>query len=184
MKLKTYTKLAGIFACIISVTLSSCSEKSSNTGDTSTEKKASALEGIILTEAPKEVSSIAEIRKSAKPGDKVTFTGSAIGAMKIFMDNRAVMILGDPEVITACNLRPGDGCETPWDVCCDEKDDIKASIVTLRYLDSAGKVVKEGFKGLADIKELSTLVVNGTVAKGSTKDNMTVNVSGIFVKIN
>ena len=88
MKLKTYTKLAGIFACIISVTLSSCSEKSSNTGDTSTEKKASALEGIILTEAPKEVSSIAEIRKSAKPGDKVTFTGSAIGAMKIFMDKK------------------------------------------------------------------------------------------------
>ncbi len=181
MKLITNRTLVSIIAGFSLAILSSCSEKSEDLAKV--EPQASILETIILKEMPKEVTTISKIRESAKLGDKVTFKGDAIGSMNIFMENRAVMILGDPDKIKACNLIPGDGCETPWDVCCDDPDVIKASIITLRYLDASGNILKEGFKGVNNIKELTSLIVSGTVAKESTKENMIVNVSGLFVKV-
>ena len=61
-------------------------------------------------------------------------------------------------------------------------DVIKASIVTVQAVDEAGKPLKAGFRGLGGMKELSSLVITGEVAKGSTESNMLVNATGIFVK--
>ena len=52
----------------------------------------------------------------------------------------------------------------------------------MQAVDEAGKPLKEGFKGIGGMKELSSLVVTGEVAKGSTDSNMLVNATGIFVK--
>lgn len=186
MKIKTHKLLIGALACFTALAISSCSEKSGDAAnnDVKTDAQSTAFSKVILAEEPKEASSISDIRKNAKPGDKVTFKGNAIGAMNIFMADRAVMILGDPEKMTSCNLRPDDECKTPWDVCCDDEKVIKANIITLRYLDESGEILKEGFKNVEGIKELSSLVVSGTVADETTDDNMIVNVSGVYVKMN
>ena len=157
----------------------SCSEKEEAAEN---KKDAGPLEEILLTNAPEKAVDIADMRQSAKTGDTVTFTGTVIGSDPVFMDGRAVLIMGDPKKITACNLIPGDECETPWDVCCDDPDVIKASIVTVQVVDDAGKPLKTGLKGLGGMKELSALTVTGEVAKGSNDDNMLVNATGIFVQ--
>jgi len=157
----------------------SCSEKEETT-ETNTET--GPLEELLLTSAPAKAVDIADLRKSAQTGDTVTFTGNVIGSDPVFMDGRAVMIMGDPKKITSCNLIPGDECETPWDVCCDDPDVIKASIVTVQVVDDAGKPLKTGLKGLGGMKELSALTVTGEVAEGSNKDNMLVNATGIYVQ--
>jgi hypothetical protein len=162
-------------------TLASCSEEN-DTSDSSAANENSHLAALILKEEPAKAMDIADLRKTAKAGDQVTFSGDILGAEKVFIDSRAVMILGDPKKLTACNLRPGDDCEFPWDVCCDDGDVIKASIVTVQAVDEAGKPIKEGFRGLKGMKELSSLVVTGEVAKGSNDVNMMVNVTGIFIK--
>lgn len=177
MKMKKYSILA--FAAIFA--LASCSEEK-ETSNTSTTNENSPLTALVLQEEPADAIDIADLRKSAKPGDQVTFSGDILGAEKVLIDSRAVMILGDPKKLTACNLRPGDDCEFPWDVCCDDGDVIKASIVTVQAVDEAGKPLKAGFRGLGGMKELSSLVITGEVAKGSTESNMLVNATGIFVK--
>jgi len=145
-------------------------------------EKSPDLTSLVLEAEPEAARSISLLRSSAKPGDQVTFSGDILGSADVFMDGRAVMIMGDPAKLTACNLIPGDECETPWDVCCDDPEVVTASIVTVQALDGSGTPVKEGFKGLAGIAELSTLVVTGEVAEGSSEKNMLVNASGIFVK--
>ncbi|MDG1070164.1 MAG: hypothetical protein P8P32_01030 [Akkermansiaceae bacterium] len=157
----------------------SCAEKKKTAENN---KESSPLEKLLLASTPEKAIDIADLRKSAQAGDTVTFTGNVIGSEPVFMDGRAVMIMGDPKKITSCNLIPGDECETPWDVCCDDPDVIKASIVTVQVVDDAGKPLKTGLKGLGGMKELSALTVTGEVAEGSNKDNMLVNATGIFVQ--
>ena len=89
--------------------------------------------------------------------------------------------MGDPSKMTTCNLRPGDGCATPWDVCCDDHKVIKDNIVTVQILDQSGAPIKAGLKGLAGIKEMSALTITGVVDKSSNEKNMIVNATGIFV---
>lgn len=177
MKMKKYTVLvlSSLFA------LASCSDEKEAAAPTNTREE-SALATLVLDQEPEKASAISTLRTSAKPGDQVTFSGDVLGSMNVFMEGRAVMILGDPKKLTACSLIPDDECETPWDVCCDDPEVIKASIVTVQALDDNGKPLKEGFKGLAGMKELSSLVVTGEVAKGSTDANMLINATGIFVK--
>ena len=163
----------------LSLLFASCSEKKETTENN---KESGPLEELLLTSAPEKAIDIADLRKSALAGDTVTFTGNIIGSDPVFMDGRAIMIMGDPKKITSCNLIPGDECKTPWDVCCDDPDVIKASIVTVQVVDDAGKPLKTGLKGLGGMKELSALTVTGEVAEGSNKDNMLVNATGIFVQ--
>ena len=92
-----------------------------------------------------------------------------------------MLILGDPEVITSCNRKAGDGCATPWDVCCDDKELVRNSIVTIQVLDADGQLIKSGLKGLGNMKELSSLVVKGTIAEGSGPDNLIINATGIHI---
>lgn len=176
MKIKQLPLLTLGFA----LTLASCSEKK-ETSDTSSSDE-TPFSQIILSEQPAEAIDIADLRTNANPGDMVTFTGSIIGNDPVFIDNRAVMIMGDPKKLTSCDKIPGDECETPWDVCCDDPDVIKDSIVTVQVVDADGKPLKNSLKGVSGIEELSSLVVTGEVAEGSNKDNMLVNATGIFVQ--
>lgn len=187
MKYKTLMTVA------LAVALTSCSEdkqaddssgKADGKGladDSSGKADDGALTSLLLDEAPADPMDIAEMRKTSKKGDLVIFKGTLIGDLDIFMDNRAVMKMGDPKKLTACNLIPGDECETPWDVCCDDPEVIKASIVTVRVLDEDGGVLKAGLKGVGGLEELRAVTVTGTVDASSNTDNMQINATGIFV---
>lgn len=174
MKYPTVTALALVLA------LTSCSEEK-QADDSSPEEPGLVLSSLLLEKAPEDPLAIAEMRKSAKAGDSVTFKGTLIGDLNIFMDSRAVMKMGDPAKLTACNLIPGDGCETPWDVCCDDPEVIKKSIVTVRVLDEEGGILKSGLKGVGGLEELRAVTVTGTVADSSNDDNMQINATGIYV---
>lgn len=180
MKLKYIIQTAAIIA---SFSLTSCSEKKEETSPTKTPENTSSLEleKIILKKAPANAVGIADVRKNASAGDEVVFNGKVMGANIVFIKGRAMMILGDPDKLTSCDLKPGDNCERPWDVCCDAPKDIKENILTVQVLDTEGEIIKQGLKGLAGIKELSNVIITGVVDKTSNKDTMMVNVTGIFV---
>jgi hypothetical protein len=159
--------------------LAACSDDKETTKEDSTPK--GPLEKVVLDAAPASPIQIAELRKSAKPGDTVTFTGEVIGSFDVFMEGRAVMIMGDPHKMTPCNRIPGDECETPWDVCCDDPDHVTAAIVTVQVLDESGKPLKTSLKGVGGVAELSAVTVTGEVDKKSNDKNMIINATGLFV---
>lgn len=171
-----------LLTAIIPFALISCGdkEKPETTSEEQTKDKHS-LEHILLKEKPADAIKISDLRTKHKAGETVTFSGQIIGKKFIFIDDLAVMTMGDPTKMTPCNLRPGDECPFPWDVCCDDHEVVKANIVTVQILDESGNPIKAGIKGLSGIKEMSSLIVTGEIDKSSNDKNMIVNATGIFV---
>ena len=173
-------KLNTLYILGLSLALASCSNEKEAAGEAKKDGQ-TPLEKLVLDTAPDKSIEIAALRTTAQPGDKVTFTGDAIGRNAVFMDGRAVMVMGDPKALTSCNKIPGDECPTPWDVCCDDPDVITASIVTVQVVDASGTPVRSTLKGLNGLKELSTVTVTGEVSGSANESNMLVNASGIYV---
>jgi hypothetical protein len=170
-----------LLAAIIPFAIISCGDKEKSESKTEETSNKAGLEHILLKEKPTDPIKISELRTDHKAGENVTFSGQIIGAKEVLIDELAVMIMGDPTKMTTCNLLPGDGCETPWDVCCDDKDVIRGNIVTVQVLDESGKPVKTGLRGLSGIKEMSDVIVTGEIDKSSNEKNMVINATGIFV---
>lgn len=161
--------------------LVSCGDKPEETTGTPADPASSVLEAVLVTEAPADPIPVSEARQSPNPGTEITVTGDIIGKPEVFVDNRAMFTIGDPEKITSCNRMPDDHCTTPWDVCCDDPEVIKSSIATVQVVDEDGRIIKEGLKGLGGMKELSIVTVKGTVAEGSNADNLLINADAIHV---
>jgi hypothetical protein len=174
-------KLQHISALVLALGLASCSDKPEEAQAPITGETTSGLASLLVTEAPADALSIAKLRTTAKVGDEVVFSGKIIGNDTVLIDGRAIMVMGDPKKITSCDLMHGDNCKTPWDVCCDEPDDVKNSIVTVQVVDADGKPLKQGFRDVDGIKELSSLVVSGRVAEGSNEANMLINATSFFL---
>ena len=134
----------------------------------------------ILNTAPKgEPTPIHLIRTTAKPGDEITINGKIMGNANPFVEGRSVFILGDKAVLTACNDIEGDECETPWDNCCDSKEDKKRGIATVQVVGADGRVLKEPIEGINGLAKLADVTVTGTVAEGSSADLLIINAKAI-----
>jgi hypothetical protein len=139
------------------------------------------LAAVLAAPPTGEATSIVAVRSTAKPGDAITVIGRIMGSKKPFVDGRAAFILGDPEVLTACNEVPGDECETPWDACCDSPEDKKRATATIQVVGADGRVLKEPIEGVGGLKNLAKVTVTGKVAEGSSADLLIVNASAIGV---
>ncbi len=173
--MKTTSLLAAI------ALLASCGkpDRPAKTAEATPKGPGPELSAVLATTPEGEARSIAAVRSQLKPGDTVTLTGRIMGADNPFVEGRAVFILGDPTVLTACSDKPGDSCETPWDTCCDTPEDKKRATATIQILGKDGRVLKEPVEGVSGIAKLATVKVSGTVAQGSSADLLLVNASAI-----
>lgn len=173
-----------ILAAVTFLTVASCQKNNTAGESTSTpEATASSLQSIVLEAAPSDAQSIAEARANElKVGQTITIKGKVMGRIDPFVSGRAMLVMGDPAKLTSCDTKDCSECETPWDVCCDDPDDIKSFTATVQVLDSDGKLIKQGLKNIDGVKELSQLIVKGTVAEGSNPDNLLINATGIHIQ--
>jgi hypothetical protein len=139
------------------------------------------LTAVLAAAAAGEPKAIHTLRTSVKPGDEVTVSGKIMGNEKPFVDGRSAFILGDTEVLTPCNENPDDKCSTPWDNCCDSKEDKKRGTATIQVVDVDGRVLKEPIEGAGGLAKLSNVTVSGKVAEGSSADLLIINASAIQV---
>lgn len=161
--------------------LTSCGEKQTPEA-TKTEQQSSSLEYLILKEEPADAVSVNAAKKNPEPGKEITITGKVMGTTSPIVENRAVVVIGDPAKLTSCDLRPGDSCTTPWDVCCDEQEVISANIATIQVLDKERNRIKETLRGVGGLKELSELTITGVIDESSSKENLIINATGIYLK--
>jgi hypothetical protein len=138
-----------------------------------------ALSQVLGTSPTGEAKPIHLIRATAKPGDEITVSGKIMGNASPFVEGRSVFILGDPEVLTACNEDPADKCTTPWDNCCDSKEDKKRGTATVQVVDKDGRVLKEPIEGVGGLAKLADVTVSGKVAEGSSADLLIINAQAI-----
>lgn len=158
--------------------LASCEKKEVAAAPTASAPSA-ALSTVLTATPTGEPTPIHLIRASAKPGDQITVRGKIMGNEKPFVEGRAAFILGDPEVLTACNEDPADKCTTPWDNCCDSPEDKKRGIATIQIVGADGRVLKESAEGVQGLANLATVTVTGKVAEGSSADLLIINAQAV-----
>lgn len=175
-KLMNYSLIA---ACgFLALSQTSCEKSAGPETSVATDPQ---IEAVFLDSAPEGAISILEARKKVEAGATITVSGRVAGAMEPFSAEYATLVLSDDSLET-CEKNPSDNCKTPWDACCVEPKTIAASRITVQILGEDGRPVGQTLKQVRGLKELDSLVVTGTVAEGSSAENLILNATGIFAK--
>lgn len=139
------------------------------------EKKAPSM---ILKKEPKGAVDVLALRKDAKDKQEIVVVGRIGGRVNPWVKGTAVFPIVDRS-LKPCNELPGDTCKTPWDYCCETN--VPKATVLVMFVDANGKVIKKDPRELFDVKELSTVVVQGT-AKRDQAGNVTVLATNLYVR--
>lgn len=123
---------------------------------------------------------VLEVRKEAKDGDSATIVGRVGGSKKPIVEGRAAFTIVDASLVP-CNERGSDSCTTPWDYCCDGKDELARATASIKFVDAQGRTLDKDARGLVGIKELQTVIVRGKVKKDDA-GNLTVLAEQIYLK--
>lgn len=162
--------------------IASCDRPESTTETAAPIENSTALTAIFTDVAAGEPVVIHEARKTAKPGDRLLIKGRVMGSVSPFVEGRAAFVLGDGEILTACSdMGEDDHCETPWDACCDTKENLRDGTATIQVTGPDGRVLKEGIEGVQGLNKLSRVVIEGVVAEGSSPENFVINATVIDV---
>ena len=170
-----------IIAALFAATLASCSEKL-EVKEAETQAVSPELKAVFVGSITDEASPIHLARTTVQPGDVIVIKGQVMGAAEPFVDGRAAFILGDREKLTPCNeMGEDDHCPTPWDACCDEKDDFREGTATIQVVGPDGRPLKQSLEGVEGLEKLSKILVKGRVAEQSGTNNLVINASEIQV---
>ena len=120
---------------------------------------------------------VGEAREKSVDGQDVTLVGIIGGSSNPFVAGLAAFTVVDPKV-EYCAAE--EGCKTPWDYCCTQ-DQVKDNIATVKIVDDAGKPVMHDAREFLQVKELSTVVVQGK-AKRDEQGNLTIAANKVFVR--
>ncbi len=131
----------------------------------------------VATTEPGGAMPVGEARESVEDMQAVTLVGTIGGSSDPFVEGLAAFTIVDPKV-PYCP--PEEGCPTPWDYCCTQ-DQVKDNIATVKVVDGAGNPVAKDARQLLGVKELSTVVVEGT-AKRDDQGNLTVAATKVFLR--
>ncbi|MDP1661918.1 MAG: hypothetical protein Q8L55_08370 [Phycisphaerales bacterium] len=134
-----------------------------------------------LAEAPADAKDIRAAKRSLKAGDKVVLIGRIGGSEDPFVPERAIFTLVDKAMKTCDEGSDMDTCKTPWDYCCDPREQITANSAVVQIVGPDGQPLKAVLNGVKGLKPQATVTVVGTVSKAEGQ-NVVVNATGLFVK--
>jgi len=133
----------------------------------------------LLQSEPQGVESILHVRNESKDGDSVVLVGRIGGDVNPWVEGRAAFSLVDLSA-KACSDTPGDDCPTPWDYCC-ETDKLAKGKTLIKFVGGDGNPVPMDARQLLGVKELDTLVVQGT-AQRDESGNLSILASKVFIR--
>jgi hypothetical protein len=139
----------------------------------------SLINTVFVDSAPQGALSVHEAREQIEPGAVLTVEGRVAGSTEPFSEYYATLLLADDSLET-CDRRPSDSCSTPWDACCVPQETIAKARISVQVVGTDGRPISETLKGVRGLAELDTLIVTGTVAEGSTRENVILNASAIY----
>ena len=137
---------------------------------------------LLAQKAPAGAVSVVKARETAKPGEPIVIRGRIGGRETALLPKAAIAVIADEKAITPCNAIPGDSCPKPWDYCCESAEKLKVSTATIQVRGEDGKVLRAPLRGIGGLKELSTVVISGTVDASSNKDVLVINATSVHVE--
>ena len=166
----------------VSVLFASCGEKKqTEEASLGASSQESLLSAMFLSEEPLNAISVIDARGKTNSGEDIVVIGKIAGVIQPFTEGYASVVLGDLEMQT-CDLIEGDECETPWDACCADPEEVQSQRMTIQVLDKNGFPMAETLKGVNGLTELDVVVGAGTVNETSTEENLILDLTGIYQK--
>lgn len=108
---------------------------------------------------------VGAMKSSAKQGERVVIAGRIGGSEHPFLADRAMFVLVDPSVKLCGEGEPGDDhCKTPWDFCCEPKENLRKMSVTVVANGPDGAPIAHTLLGQGGLKPGGAVVVEGVVA--------------------
>lgn len=135
--------------------------------------------GFFLEKLPEGAKTVEEVKAAAKAGEGAVIRGRIGGSKSPYVEKRAVFTLMGAG-LKACSDDPEDKCKTPWDYCCDTPEAIAKHSATIQVVDAQGAPLRMGLKGTNGLKELSEVVVQGTIKEVNDKI-MIVNATALYI---
>lgn len=148
--------------------LTACGESSSNESAPTASWK--------TTTAPTESVSIKEAKAQAAEGDTISLTGVIGGNLDGGISAESGLFLMVDESIPSCDDLPDDHCKTPWDYCCEPRENLMAGMATVRVVDADGNPIP-----LDGLKPLDKVTVSGTVGARPDEKVLTVTASSVYI---
>jgi len=191
--LHTGWRIAGLIALSMAVaTIGGCNDTTSNGAGASENKQhggvastspattgASVPDGLFLTAIPENATSLSQAKAEASVGDQVIFEARIGGRTAPFTEGAAVFLVAD-RVLLTCAERHGEGCPTPWDYCCEQKEDLLANMGTIQIVNKDGRPIASSVEGVSGLTAMAKIIVVGTVSQ-SDGPTFVVNASGIYI---
>jgi len=134
---------------------------------------------ILLTVDPGAANDVIKVRENSSDGDDVVIVGRIGGSQNPWIEGRAAFSIVDGS-LKACSDIEEDNCPTPWDYCC-ETSKLSTATALVKIVDERGDLVKADARELLQIKELSTVIVQGK-AKRDDAGNLTILANTVYVK--
>lgn len=136
------------------ILLAACGQPESKTVPTTS----NATNALLLDLDPGEATTVIQA-KSNGPSKDIVVEGRIFDITKGF----ALMRMMDLSLDYCGELNKESKCPTPWDFCCDNPDDVKASSVLVKAVDPSGETIEAD--SLANLRLLDKIKVKGELIK-------------------
>jgi hypothetical protein len=188
MKIKSakipHTYITNVATAILASLLFSCEDKQ-DYASASYESKASTKlhlsEEFITDKFIKNGISIIEAKALNIPNTELVVNGFIGGLRKPFATHRATFVLAD-ESLERCDEIDDDHCNTPWDVCCEDRNKVMLGTLTVQFTDTNGSVLRGNIQNIHRLRPGIGIQIHGKVAKESLPNAMVINASKFMIK--
>lgn len=124
--------------------------------------------------------SVCEFRETNDTTKDYIVEGFIGGRKNPFAENRAIFILGD-NTLETCDEKSDDSCPTPWDVCCEDRNKILSSTISVQILDANGFIINGTLQGVSGIDSGKNIKVRGKLNMKSTAEAIIMNAEAIQI---
>ncbi len=142
-------------------------------------KEAELPKGLFVEKAMDGAVDVAQAKAAAKEGDEIVMRGQIGGTKDPFVKGLATLTVCDMS-LKGCNSMEGDGCKSPWDMCCESDRNAKSALIQIS--NAEGKPLNVSLEGKNGLLPLGVIVVKGKVGKRPDPAVLVVHAETIFVE--
>ena len=166
---------------LASTLLLGCGDKTPDKTTEKTTETTSVPTGLFMQERPAEVNDLAKVKENAKVGDTVVFLARIGGRVKPFVEKQAIFVVSDPSLLSCELMGEEEHCSIPWDYCCEDGDNLRAGLATVRITGDDGRPIRTDAKGAGGLEESKFVVIEGVVNDRNDEGLFIVDASSIWV---
>ncbi|MBL9140561.1 MAG: hypothetical protein JNK53_01730 [Phycisphaerae bacterium] len=122
-------------------------------------------DGMVVKASNTSAVATGECKASAKKGDRVTVVGRIGGSRVPFVASQAMFTLVDAKIPSCADMGEPDHCATPWDYCCEPRENLKKNMISIEIPGADGKLLPFSVRGAEGLEPLVTVAVTGVVTE-------------------